>query len=348
MTSFSLTNIHSQCTVSIKSNGIDVDTIVINLGDYVDLYASANCYYHLGYEDFNSGTLDTGWYSNVIPLFNNPCPPLILPASGLTCWIGNSISGERYIKTPGYNFSIGCSSPMIEFDMKYGDDPGSTDCNNPDGAVEGIHLQFSVDGGLNWTDLNYWTPTNNISGPLYTWTHFMENIPPIALSANTSFRWRQEFNNGKDYDHWGIDNVDITQDCLSLVSWSTGETVLDPPPFYPSQTMDVTCTVMNTINGNFAIDTVHIIVNTSTAVEENQNDIFSIYPNPVSDVLKIKSNREKEKINIRIFNHLGCEVEYIPDFTGDILHVSKLNNGFYFLKYSNSEYFSVKKFIIQH
>jgi len=36
--------------------------------------------------------------------------------------------------------------------------------------------------------------------------------------------------------------------------------VFDPPPMYPTHSQLITCYVMNILNGDFAIDTVHVIV----------------------------------------------------------------------------------------
>ena len=248
---------YSQCTVTIMVDSIPVDTLRICLGDSVDLHAIGNCNY-LMFNDFNNGTVGTGWFSNANPMFNNPCPPLLPPASGIVCWIGSATNFPRHLTTVAYNLSgIGYT---IEFDMKYGDIQTSQNCEDPDAPNEGVHLQYSIDGMVTWHDIHYWQPNSSISGPLYTWTHYLQNVPPIAYTPFTQFRWYQDLTSGFEWDHWGIDNVEIKGVSTQIVNWSTGHTVFDPPPYYPTQTMDITCYVMNILNGDFAIDTVHIIV----------------------------------------------------------------------------------------
>lgn len=248
---------YSQCNVEIYSDSVAVDTLKICLGDSIDLYAIGNCNYFM-YNDFNNGTVGTGWYSNATPMFNNPCPPLLPPASGIVCWIGSATNFPRELATVAYNVAgVGCT---IEFDMKYGDIQTSVNCEDPDEPDEGVWLQYSIDGAVTWNTINYWVPNSTISGPLYTWTHYLENIPAAAHTPATQFRWWQIETSGFEWDHWGIDNVEIKCASNQIVNWSTGHTVFDPPPIYPTQSMIVTCYVMNMINGDFAIDTIWIDV----------------------------------------------------------------------------------------
>src|SRR5690606_30652666 len=45
-------------------------------------------------------------------------------------------------------------------------------------------------------------------------------IPAGAITANTMFRWHQVADSGADYDHWGIDNVQIFQNDINAeVEW---------------------------------------------------------------------------------------------------------------------------------
>ena len=42
------------------------------------------------------------------------------------------------------------------------------------------------------------------------WNQYCENIPPAAQTTNTMFRWTQLEATSESYDHWGMDNVEIT------------------------------------------------------------------------------------------------------------------------------------------
>jgi hypothetical protein len=255
----SATTLHSQCNVTIMSNNVAVDTIEICIGDSIELYAQTNCG-GLFFEDFESGYLGTKWYSYSAPvLFNNPCPPTNPPASGTVCWMHGVDGTQRQITTVPLNIPAGASN-KIEFTMKYGDVETDDYCEDPDQSDEGVHLQYSTNGGITWIDINYWTPTTNMSGPLYTWNQYSESIPPIAFGSNTQFRWHQEMVSGSNYDHWGIDNVEINFAGYIVVNWSTGDTTLYPAPIYPQQSGYIVCEVYDFFHGSQGSDSVYVVV----------------------------------------------------------------------------------------
>jgi len=328
------------------SNNNNVDTLEIWLGDSIDLYAVANCN-NIFYDDFNIGALGPGWDPvSTNPMFNNPCPPLILPASGIVCWIGSTSNFPRQLTTVGFNLGIGAGI-TLDWDMKYGDQAIHQDCEDPDQPDAGVHLQWSTNGGMTWTDMRYWTPTSNISGPLYTWNHYQELVPPIVLSPNTQFRWYQQNPANFDMDHWGIDNVEINDDNIQIVSWSTGHTDLDPPPMYPSQTTDITCQVMNALNGDFAIDTVHIIVNTSTSINDIKTiDRVTIFPNPAKKELNISVNNGAIINEVNIYNQMGQKVLH-KNRLNNRLDISLLNEGIYIIEIVANEFIKREKLIIE-
>lgn len=259
----SITALYSQCNVTIMSNNVAVDTIAICFGDSIELYAETDCG-NLFFEDFETGYLGPKWDSYSAPvLFNNPCPPTNPPASGIVCWMHGVSGTQRYITTAPLNIQAGTSN-KIKFTMKYGDSATDDYCEDPDASFEGVHLQYSTNGGVTWTDLNYWTPTTNMSGPLYTWNQYTELLPPIANSPNTQFRWHQEMVSGSAWDHWGIDNVEITVSGYVIVNWSTGDTVLNPSPMYPQQSGYIVCEVYDFFSGSQGSDSVYIIVDQIT------------------------------------------------------------------------------------
>lgn len=248
-------NVISQCNITAVAYPIEICK-----GEPVQLMSSGACGY-LMLNDFNNGTIGLGWYSNASPMFNNPCPPTILPASGLVCWIGSASNFPRHLTTIGYNLSIG-TGYSIEWDMCYGANQNPTNCESPDEPTEGVHLQYSTNGpGGPWVDINYWTPVpgNVATGPYYTWNHYVETVPIIAYTPNTHFRWYQNLTSGNNYDHWGIDNVEIkaASGLQSHILWSTGDTTYNIIT-YPTQTGYYYVTVYDTLYS--ATDSVYIIV----------------------------------------------------------------------------------------
>lgn len=253
--------VYGQCAISAAASSAadptPKDTAEICIGEAAYLTSAGACGY-LMINNFNNGTVGVGWSSNASPMFNNPCPPLIPPASGIVCWIGSATNFPRQLTTIAYNLGIG-SGYTIDWDMKYGDIQSHQNCEDPDQPNEGVHLQWSTNGGMTWADMNYWTPTNNITGPLYTWNHYTQNVLPIALSPTTQFRWYQDLTSGFEWDHWGIDNVEIT--CASgintTVLWNTGDTIFNIV-VYPTTSQQYYVTVSDSMFS--AADTVYVKV----------------------------------------------------------------------------------------
>ena len=74
----------------------------------------------------------------------------------------------------------------------------------------------------------------------------------------------------------------------------------------------------------------------------------SIYPNPSSDQLFIRTNREIVKQSVQIIDCTGRVVFTDMNFTKNAIHVGQLNNGIYVLKYGDGNNFATKIFIVQH
>jgi hypothetical protein len=247
-------------------NNASVDTIEICEGDGIDIYAETNCNYDF-YDDFDAGQLNNGWSPlSTDPMFNNPCPPLLPPASGIVAWIGSQTSFPRQLVTKPLILNSNLDY-YVSFDMKYGDVQTSVNCEDPDSPNEGVHLQYSTDWGATWTDILSYIPTTNMTGPLYTWNSYFELVPQIANSPNTQIRWYQDLTSGFEWDHWGIDNVQIGGYAGATIVWSTGDTVFDPPLIFPLQTKTISCVVTDTIVGNTASDSVHVIVHPNPVVD---------------------------------------------------------------------------------
>jgi hypothetical protein len=84
-------------------------------------------------------------------------------------------------------------------------------------------------------------------------------------------------------------------------------------------------------------------------VDEIQNDhLISIYPNPVEDKLSIEINQISNNQTIQILNSQG-QVLYTNDrFKDNNIDTKNLSNGLYFLRYSDTKSFALKKFMVSH
>ncbi len=221
---------------------------------------------------FNTGQLDSSLYSNVSPVFNNPCGGSL--NNNLYCWFDYTATPsvlpyQRLLETGNFNISSG--NCYVNFDMKYGHLQTDYYCEDPDGIDEGVHLQYSTNTGQSWTDINYWTPFSNISGPLYSWNHYSESIS--VNSPTVKFRLAQYLNSGQEWDHWGVDELEIS--CHSqnvIVQWSHGPNAINPPLVYPTISTWYYVTVSDTISGFSSSDSVFVQVKNENLL----NDLWGV------------------------------------------------------------------------
>lgn len=158
-------------------------------------------------ENFNSGQAGTGWAFTQQARWDNPCSPS--GVDGTThVWFGDASPVPRELRTQPYNLTSATAGVTICFDMIFAEQGGTSPCEGPDEPDEGIYLQYSTNG-TTWTDINYFDPNGGGDPQLINWNNWCFPLPAAAISANTQIRWFQDNDSGADYDHWGIDNVQI-------------------------------------------------------------------------------------------------------------------------------------------
>lgn len=194
---------YSQCTVTIQTATDSVDC-----GGCFDLTAVGIAQDTLLYESFDNGALGPGWVANQPVMFTNPCgaPPNGSP----TAWFGNQQTQPRFVETIDYDLTCGGD---ICFMMKYAvqGSPGPLNsCEGPDAANEGVKLQYSLNGGGTWITIFDHVPLNNGNDPFQTnWNQYCYPVPLAAQTMSTRFRWYQATGSNANYDHWGIDDVQV-------------------------------------------------------------------------------------------------------------------------------------------
>jgi len=260
---------------------------VMCAGQDVTLSATGGCGI-LMLNTFDNGTIGQGWSATAAnPVFTNPCGP---GPSGAHLWVGTTPSNTRTLVTVDYDVSIG--NCTVNWWMRYGKVSGQGDCEDPDEPDEGVHLQWSTNNGGTWNDFtgtnqypvgpNTTTPPFNTTTPgsggywqpesfpstlsVYYWNQYQSDVPTVASTNSTKFRFAQLSNSSDGWDAWGIDEVEIkcpTAGTLN-VTWDHGSTKLDPSPItLPSigTTYD-TCFVVTVSDSiNSATDSVCVTVN---------------------------------------------------------------------------------------
>ncbi len=87
----------------------------------------------------------------------------------------------------------------------------------------------------------------------------------------------------------------------------------------------------------------------SEGIKEIQNNnLISIYPNPVSAKLKVQYTKRSSNQSVQIHDYIGQVIYKNQDFIGETIDTRQLTNGVYFLKYSDTKNYAIKKFIVIH
>jgi PKD repeat protein len=85
-------------------------------------------------------------------------------------------------------------------------------------------------------------------------------------------------------------------------------------------------------------------------IDEYNSEQVSIYPNPVTDELVVRSSEFGDKSEIRIYNVLGKSV-YLQRLTSNVqrvtISIADLCSGIYFLKINSGNFTVVRKLIVQ-
>ncbi len=256
----------AQCTVQV----IPADTISITCGEtiIIDMSAYGNSGNQVLNNNFNDSTAGSGWLATPAATFTNPCSPAS-PDGTTHIWLGDATPQPRILTTQSFDLSLGGT---ICFEMRYAVQAEAAPCEGPDLPEEGVYLQYSIDGGTNWININYFDPLGGYDPTLTTWQQYCFQIPAGALTANTQIRWYQDATSGAEYDHWGLDNVSITLNDPSYhYEWSHSSFIGQNPPevtvtsdsvftVYYTNSIDDTCSatvVVQTIPPVFTVTSVN-------------------------------------------------------------------------------------------
>ncbi len=266
------------CEVSISAPR---DTIVC--GDCINLTTFGRGQGDVVFEEnFNNGS-PSGWAFTQQATFSNPCSPNGVDGS-THIWMGNNSGVPRTLETLQYNFTAATSGATICFDMLFATQGQSSPCEGPDEPSEGVYLQYRIGAGP-WVTINYFDPNGGNDPQLINWNNWCFPLPQAALTNNVSIRWFQDADSGADYDHWGIDNVQIFYNDptftisvgnsgggSSFYSFPTGSSGGQvPTPVCPVITRSYTVEMSNP-SGVTCRDTITIVIrNPTIEIEAGQN-----------------------------------------------------------------------------
>ncbi|WP_343606677.1 PKD domain-containing protein [Fluviicola sp.] len=216
LTPFHYSVVSAQCDINASAS-----STTITCGQSVNLtaYGSSTGQMVLN-ETFNTGGFGSGWSSTPGSTnFNNPCSSN--GVDGTThAWMGSSTSVPRTLTSAPYNLTSATAGVSICFDLLFAEQGDAAPCEGPDEPDEGVYLQYSINGGATWIDIHYFDPNGGNDPQLTNWNNWCFALPAAAITSNTLIRWHQTADSGADYDHWGIDNVQIFQNDINAeVIW---------------------------------------------------------------------------------------------------------------------------------
>lgn len=190
-----------QCQITTSAS-----RTTITCGSCVTLSAFGNGTGNIAFEeDFNSGA-PVGWQFTQSAQFDNPCSPNGVDGTP-HLWMGPASPNPRTMATTPLDLSLG---GYICFDMLFAVQGAASPCEGPDEPQEGVYVQYSIDNGATWVTINYFNPNGGNDPQLTNWNNWCFTLPPDAVTPNTMIRWHQDDVSDNVYDHWGIDNVQIT------------------------------------------------------------------------------------------------------------------------------------------
>lgn len=209
-------NVYSQCDLNVSASS---QTITCGQSADLSAFGSSTGQVILN-ENFNSGGFGSGWGATPgATNFSNPCSPG--GVDGTThAWMDDNTSVPRTLTSAPYNLLAATAGVTICFDLLFAEQGDNAPCEGPDEPDEGVYLQYSINGGATWVDIYYFDPNGGNDPQLTNWNNWCFTIPAAAITSNTLFRWHQTADSGADYDHWGIDNVQIFQNDINAeVEW---------------------------------------------------------------------------------------------------------------------------------
>jgi len=181
----------------------------ICIGQSVDLYALIEEIRF--YDDFDLGIQSSLWSEIANGNLGNACGSV----SGEGLYFNNS--GLRSATTIPIDVALGGT---INFALHYGE--STFPCDQVD-AGEDVILEYSIDG-------IYWHEVQVLYNFLQSgWEQYSFEVPILAQTSNTQFRWRQLANTGTNQDNWTLDNVAISATITenSELNWFHNDELID-------------------------------------------------------------------------------------------------------------------------
>ena len=187
-------------------------------------------------------------------------------------------------------------------------------------------------------------PTNQVSVAIHTPSSYGStvntSIQPLADVANDFHLYSM---------NWSPDQITFLIDGVGFYTYNPAVKNDDTWPFYLEQYLLLNIAMGGNggaIDSNFSqssmvIDYVRVYQNTTASTEDVFSNKFSVYPNPSSDVLNIRTNEPIDKVEL--YNTIG---QLIVAKKTTYINISSINRGVYILKIYSGKRIVTKKVMI--
>jgi hypothetical protein len=227
----------------------------------------------------DSPVLPTGWSSTPFTI-GSPCqnPDGSAPDNSDYLWVAErDLAGQRWIETGDMDLSAG---GIISFDIRYGVTDISSDCRGPNSVNQGVELQYSTNGGADWTRITYYMPFS--TDTLFTsWNSFLYNVPAAAQTSSTRLRWFQNSASNDLTDRWGLDNLYISAgEAVTSWEWDFGDMTTsdqqNPAHTFPGYGVFPVTLTITTAGGCTSHKTTDIYINSIPTIDNLiETDVLS-------------------------------------------------------------------------
>ncbi len=201
---------------------------------------------------------------------------------------------------------------------------------------------------------NVWLSDNNLMGDITNIYSSWPNLGILGLE-NTLLTGDLDLSNNPNLVVLWAENNSLS---TINVQNGTNSTNLNNSNFNVSNSLNLTCiqvdnendaTSGNTPYTNWNVDETVIFSENCSSLSifnHNYQNDFYVYPNPVNNFLYLKSNNSPIT-EIQIYNTIDIIVFSMNNPNGiDLIDLSKLNKGFYFIRLKNKQkYISTKKIL---
>jgi parallel beta-helix repeat protein len=341
----------------ISGTTVDATTDIAPACTVTDDPSGGVWYHYLAKGDFVSLALCNSSFDTRIRVFEGSC-------GNLTCVAGNDDScGVQSVvgwcsanATDYYILVYGNGGVSGTFELSLSEtalsDPTITAASNAFCAGDSLELQASVARSYEWNDVAstttpllvvkeagvYWVEvidTNGCAGISDPFTVTENPLPVVNLGADTTI----------------CDNASITLDAGpgNVFVWSTGQNT-QTISYSGSNGSALVTVVVTDVNGCNGQDEIDITVDICSGIEENDNNIGVVYPNPTNGPLVVELNTTGQYL-LEIRDIRGVVV-YTTDFISvsgqqQELDLGFLQKGMYTLTMHNNISNFMKRIVLQ-